>query len=185
MSLSSGSGHEKLPTVYVRRRYLPPLTLCIGFAILLAGFSLGHYYQWMPALLGRCGIVVTAALSFFTGAQAFDRRAQIVFSHDGVELALCQASRIRWNDIVHVECFRVRGQAAVAIFLTPEALARRPSESAHQMPVFAHEAFSGPPVWFTDEALEHSAAEIAAEIDARRRGVGGPITARALSRRAK
>lgn len=185
MSPPTGAAAEKLPTIYVRRRYLPPLFFFFGFALLLLALGVGYRQQRFSPWFTVCGVAIAASLTCFTGYLLIDRRPKVVFTHAGIDVAVCRTGVIAWKDIVHVECFRVRDQGAVAIFLTPEAYQRLPvCQTDGRTPMFAHEAFAGPPVWFSDGALEYSAQELAAEIDARRRGERGPLTARLLRRKA-
>lgn len=181
MSSLLNNSQETLPTIWVRRRIGPPLTAGIALCLLLAVIVIASRQQKIAPVVAWTSGGVTALLAGFAAALAFDRRAKIILAHASIDVVLCSTGPIAWREIVEVECFRVRDCNAVALFVTPEAQARLPTDG--KLPVFAHEAFSGPPIWFTDASLEYTAEELTAEITARRRGAAGPITAKVLRRR--
>lgn len=173
-----------LPVVCVQTRKSPAVChLLAALALLGAGVWFSQRDEIAP-LLGAAISLGSVVYVAYAAALLFDRRPRVVFRADAVELVICRSGLIRYQEIVHVECFRVQSQAAVAVFLTPEAHARLPAGSAdNRTPVFANELFSSPPLWFVDGSLTATAPEIAAELDARRRGATGPLTARQLARR--
>lgn len=181
---SSSTHHPSAPTICVHSRKLPSvmhlLAALLLFTIALWCGQRGTMASWFTTLvaLGSLGYAVVAT------SMLLDRKPRLVFRHDAVDVVTCRTGPIRYHEIVHVECFRVQTQTAVAIFVAPEVHARLPPISAaSRTPVFASELFAGPPIWFADGALDATAQDIAAELDARRRGTTGPLTARTLSRR--
>lgn len=158
---------------------MQPLLHAIAAALLLAVAvwcgKRGDLPPWVAMLVGLGSLVYGVV----AGGMLLDRKPKLALYHDAVDVIVCGTGPIRYREIVHVECFRVQNQAAVAIFVTAERQARLPTDSLDgRTPVFANELFAGPPIWFTDGALDCTAEEIAVELEARRRGSTGPLTAR-------
>lgn len=127
--------------------------------------------------------VGSAAYGVVAGGMLVNRKPILVLDHNGIDVILRGTGLIRYSEIVHIDCFALHEQSAVAIFVSAEKQARLPvNVFDRHAPVFANELFAGPPIWFADGALDCTAAEIATEIDARRRGTTGPLTARKLRR---
>jgi hypothetical protein len=144
---------------------------------MLFGATLWYAREW-SLWFTVLALGIFGALACSAAALLFDRRPKIVMTHEAIEVVVCRSGPIRYREIVHVECFRTRDQESVALFITPEAQARLPVSRDGALPVFAHEMFTGPPLWFSDGALDCCAADIAAELEARRRGATGPLTRR-------
>lgn len=166
-------------TIEVRPRLWSPLmhltAALLLFAVSVWCGSTDRAPLWVALLAGLASLVYAVLVV----PQVLDRKAKLVFRRDGVDVAICRTGLIRYQEIVHVECFRVQQQSAVALFLTAEAQARLPPDAIDgRSPVLASEMFSGPPIWFADGSLDCTAHEIVAEIEARRRGETGPLTAR-------
>jgi hypothetical protein len=174
----------RLPTIKIRARWGPPLAYLAGSAILLAVAICALVRDQWPTWLSSLAVVAATGAACYAAALVCDRRPKVILTGSGIEVALCQTGLLRWNDIIHAEHFHVRQHGALALFLTSEAQARVPRPTADSgTPIFANEAFAGPPIWFTDAALEYSAADILAEMEARRRGDPGPLTTRVQQRR--
>jgi hypothetical protein len=180
--MQTGERSEQPPTIHVRVRRSPGLALLVGGALVLGigfeGYLQGRFHHvFCFGLMGVGGMCVLIAVRWL-----FDRRPRVIINAQGVEVTACRTGLLRWSEIVHVECFSTAEQGGVALFVTAEALARIPSDATRNgTPVLANDAFAGPPIWFSDGMLEHSAADIAAELVARRRGDLGPITKRLCS----
>jgi hypothetical protein len=170
--------NEHLPTIHVRLRKSPGVALLVG-GLLVVGIGLAGLWggRFAPALayglMGGGGAIALVGLAWLC-----DRRPRVIINAQGVDVVTRRTGILRWNEIIHVECF-TSDQGQIALFVTAEALARIPREATRSgTPVLANDAFAGPPVWFGDGLLEYSAADLAAELIARRRGDAGPITAR-------
>jgi hypothetical protein len=179
MQLGGDPHGEQPPTIHVRARKSPALALLVG-GLLLVGIGWEcHWQQRLPPWLAYCLMGVGGSLLLVALRWLFDRRPRVVISHQGIEVVAWRAGIVRWAEIVHVECFSLPEQGGVALFVTPEALARVPANAArHGTPVLVNNAFAGPPIWFGDAMLEASATEVTAELIARRSGSVGPLTKR-------
>jgi hypothetical protein len=178
--MSAGADESaKLPTIHVRRRWLPPLVLCLIYTSFVVIFLVERYHERWSLWFTALGLTIFGSLAVYSGWYLLDRRPVVTIRHDGVDVAGNGTGFIRWHEIIHIECFRVQEQGAVALFVTEEALARLPPFAPDEnLPVLVNCAFSGPPIWFSDGPLAYSAREIADELIARQRGVGGCLTAR-------
>lgn len=171
---------HNVPTIAIRNRWRLPLLQTVGGAALaIVACEALRQHRLAAWLAGVClaGAAATAALGAVLLA---DRRPRVILHREGVDVAVCRTGLIRWQEIIAVETFRIRSDSGLALFLTAETYARLPPPANHdRIPVFANEAFAGPPIWFSDAALEATAEEIAAEITARRRGDLGPLSRQA------
>jgi hypothetical protein len=184
---------EPPPTIAVRTRKSPALALLLCGMLLLGigveGHWSGRFQPWLTYGL----ILAGGAVGLYAVRWLLDRRPRVVINSQGVDVLIldadglsvhaCRTGVVRYNEIVHIECFGKSERSIVALFVTAEALARIPREAMRNgTPVLANELFAGPPIWFDDLMLECSAGEIAAELVARRRGDVGPLTARLKSK---
>jgi hypothetical protein len=171
------------PTIAIRARWFPSLLQLFGGLMLLGVSAWASLRQTLPPGVVTLGWIGGGIMTCLGIVFLADRRPKALITAEGIDVKICRTGLIRWQEIIHVESFRLRDQDAVAMFLTAEAQARLPCDNLPPgTPIFANEAFSGPPVWFGDGPLEYTARDIAAEITARRRGDVGPLTAR-LQRR--
>lgn len=167
------------PTIAIRARWLPSLLQLLGGLVLLGASALASVRHSLPPGVIALGLIGGGLLTCLGIIFLADRRPRALITAEGIDVKICRTGLIRWQEIIHVECFRLRDQDAVAMFLTADAQARLPCDNLPPgTPIFANEAFAGPPVWFGDGPLEYTARDIAAEITARRRGDVGPLTAR-------
>ena len=181
-----GALGERLPTIYVREHRLP---FVAGLATMIAGLAL-LYFRWPPTHENRLSIgaaFVVTVLGLIPVVRFFRHKPKIVIRPQGFELIARRTGLIRWHEIVHIESFHVpeSNSSAVAIFLTAEATARLPRGAKDdQTLVFAGAAPELPQhhLWFNDALLEYSARDIARELEARRHGASGPLTAKVLKK---
>jgi len=167
------------PTIAIRARWVPSLLQLLGGLALLGVSAVASVRQSLPPGVITLGWIGGGIMTCLAIVFLADRRPRALITAEGIDVKICRTGLIRWQEIIHVECFRLRDQDAVAMFLTADAQARLPCDHTPPgTPIFANEAFAGPPVWFGDGPLEYTARDIAAEITARRRGDVGPLTAR-------
>ena len=174
------------PTITIGTSRTLPLVV---LAWLVAGLALVIYQvlQHGVTTLWMALAAVLAGGIGFALRSVVDRPARIIISPQGVEILSRRTGVLKWREIVHIEKFRHSTNGAVALFLTEDAAARLPPQADRDGLVFAHPAMGAAQfhVWFSDAGLECSAELIAEEMEARRNGSTGPLTARAQRIKAK
>jgi hypothetical protein len=171
----------KLPAIAVRSRRLNPLVLAIVFGTLTAIFPFSPMYEAWSWWLRSAALGISGTLTILALWKLCDRRPWLVITTAGLEMR--GRTTLKWNEMVHIEVVRVPRAdfSSLAIFVTDEAAKKLPPASDRDN-LFMYAGVDAPMqqrhVWINDANLEYTAQEIASELEARRNGAGGPLTAR-------
>jgi hypothetical protein len=178
MSRLTQSRTQTAPHIAVRTRWFVPLLFTLGSLVVVTMMVNAPGFSWWFRGLA---IVVFGCIGAIAARPLLDRRPWVEITDIGFQVR--GETPIRWHEIVHIQVFRIPriDCGAMAIFVTDEAAQRLTPPPADEN-IFLYADVPSPlqqrHVWLADNNLQYSARDIAAELEARRHGTTGPLTAR-------